>query len=84
MAPPTDDRHRAGRWHAETLAASERVRARWEEKPADERAYIESLVPAGRLATPEEPAAAICFLCSDDATYMSGVVLDVNGGLFIG
>jgi 3-oxoacyl-[acyl-carrier protein] reductase len=66
------------------ITLSERVQERWEAKPADERAYIESLVPAGRLATPEEPAAAVCFLCSDDAAYMNGVVLDVNGGLFIG
>jgi NAD(P)-dependent dehydrogenase (short-subunit alcohol dehydrogenase family) len=66
------------------VTLSERVAARWEAKPADERAFIQGLIPAGRLAHPDEPAAAIAFLCSEDASYMSGAVLDVNGGLFIG
>ncbi|HZU07982.1 MAG TPA: SDR family NAD(P)-dependent oxidoreductase [Chloroflexota bacterium] len=66
------------------ITRSERVAARWEAKPAAERAFIERLIPAGRLARVDEPAAAICFLCSDDASYITGAVLDVNGGLFIG
>jgi 3-oxoacyl-[acyl-carrier protein] reductase len=66
------------------VTLSERVAARWEAKPAEERAFIESLIPAGRLAACDEPAAAIAFLCSEDAGYISGTVLDVNGGLHIG
>ncbi|HEY7067058.1 MAG TPA: SDR family NAD(P)-dependent oxidoreductase [Chloroflexota bacterium] len=66
------------------VTLSERVAARWEAKPADERAFVESLIPAARLAACDEPAAAIAFLCSDDASYISGTVVDVNGGLFIG
>lgn len=66
------------------VTLSERVAARWEAKPADERAFIQSLIPAGRLASVDEPAAAICFLCGEDASYMNGAVVDVNGGLFIG
>jgi NAD(P)-dependent dehydrogenase (short-subunit alcohol dehydrogenase family) len=34
--------------------------------------------------TPEEVAAAICFLAGPDAGYISGATLDVNGGRFMG
>jgi 3-oxoacyl-[acyl-carrier protein] reductase len=66
------------------VTLSERVAARWEAKPMGERAAIQRLIPAGRCATVDEPAAAICFLCSDEASYVTGAVLDVNGGLYIG
>lgn len=37
--------------------------------------------PMGRLATPADVAAAVAFLCSDGASYISGQVLSVNGGM---
>jgi 3-oxoacyl-[acyl-carrier protein] reductase len=46
------------------------------------RAYT-WLMPIKRLSTPDEQAAAIAFLASDDASYVNGVSLDVNGGLFM-
>jgi 3-oxoacyl-[acyl-carrier protein] reductase len=45
------------------------------------REELVKLVPAGRIGRPEEVAAAIVFLCSDAAGYITRQVIGVNGGL---
>ena len=40
-------------------------------------------VPVGRLGTPEEVAALVAFLCSSEAGYITGEVVDINGGTLI-
>jgi NAD(P)-dependent dehydrogenase (short-subunit alcohol dehydrogenase family) len=46
------------------------------------RALIEA-IPLGRPGLPEEVAGAVAFLCSDDAAFITGAVLDVNGGYYM-
>lgn len=41
-------------------------------------------IPAGRYGSPEEVAAAVKFLASDEAGYITGQVIHVNGGMFMG
>jgi len=50
---------------------------------AQQEAYLAS-IPVGRFAEPEEVAAAVSWLASDEAAYVSGAVLPVDGGLGMG
>jgi NAD(P)-dependent dehydrogenase (short-subunit alcohol dehydrogenase family) len=44
------------------------------------RARVLTTIPMGRRAEPEEQAAAVAFLASDDASFITGQILSVNGG----
>jgi 3-oxoacyl-[acyl-carrier protein] reductase len=46
-------------------------------------AELERLIPLGRLGTVDDVAAAACYLASDEASYITGHVLAVNGGMYM-
>jgi 3-oxoacyl-[acyl-carrier protein] reductase len=52
--------------------------------PEDRKAEILRSIPARRYAQPEEVAASVRFLASDDAAYITGAVIPVDGGLGMG
>jgi 3-oxoacyl-[acyl-carrier protein] reductase len=54
-----------------TRAMTENAREEWA-----------SRIPLRRLGTPDDIAAAVCFLASDEASYITGHVLAVNGGMY--
>ena len=51
------------------------------ELPDELRSRIQSMVPLGRLGTGDDVAGMVAFLCSEDANYITGQVIGVDGGL---
>ena len=56
-----------------TKAIAEKAQADWSTQ-----------IPLGRLGTVDDVAAAACYLASDEASYITGHVLAVNGGMYVG
>ncbi|CAI9388613.1 3-oxoacyl-ACP reductase FabG [Microbacterium sp. T2.11-28] len=54
------------------------------ELPEDTQAEYKRNIPAGRFATADEVAGVVAWLASDDAAYISGAVIPVDGGLGMG
>ena len=52
--------------------------------PEETQVEYKRNIPAGRFATPEEVAGVVAWLASDDAAYISGAVIPVDGGLGMG
>ena len=61
----------------------DRVRGLWEQKSPQEQEKVLAAIPLGRLSTPQEIAAVVVFLASDDAGYITGITVDVCGGRYL-
>jgi 3-oxoacyl-[acyl-carrier protein] reductase len=55
-----------------TRAATDRAQVDWAQQ-----------IPLGRLGSVEDVAGAACYLASDEASYITGHVLAVNGGMYM-
>jgi NAD(P)-dependent dehydrogenase (short-subunit alcohol dehydrogenase family) len=62
------------------------VKARIAEYPDPEKAYREMAATqaVGRMATPEEIAAAVLYLASDEAAFVTGTAMEIDGGFSVG
>jgi 3-oxoacyl-[acyl-carrier protein] reductase len=68
---------------APSVVLTTRVKAKWEARPEEERQRMLAGIPLRRLAQPAEVATVLAFLASDDASYVNGVCIDVNGGSYM-
>lgn len=65
---------------APAATATAMLEAGFEGKP-DQRAALDQAHPVARIATPEEVAHLAVFLCSPQAAFISGAVMDIDGGI---
>ena len=65
------------------IIATERIAKRWENRDPEYNSTILAQIPLGRLGEPEEVAKAVYFLGSEENNYITGAILDVNGGMYM-
>jgi NAD(P)-dependent dehydrogenase (short-subunit alcohol dehydrogenase family) len=61
----------------------DRTKGLWEAKSEEERSKTVANIPLRRLSEPHEIVAAVVFLASDEASYITGITLDVVGGRYL-
>jgi NAD(P)-dependent dehydrogenase (short-subunit alcohol dehydrogenase family) len=66
---------------APATTLTERIGPRWHQKPPEERQRDIERTPLRRMGVAEDQAKVICFLASADADFVTGLTIDVTGGL---
>jgi NAD(P)-dependent dehydrogenase (short-subunit alcohol dehydrogenase family) len=66
---------------APSLTLTERIRPRWEQRTTSEQAEEIARTPLRRVAEAHDQARVLCFLASSDADFVTGVTIDVTGGI---
>ena len=66
---------------APATTLTERIRPRWEQRPPEERAADIQRTPLRRMGEAADQANVICFLASSHADFVTGLTIDVTGGL---
>jgi NAD(P)-dependent dehydrogenase (short-subunit alcohol dehydrogenase family) len=61
----------------------DRMKKLWSDKEEEEQARMIQQIPLRRLSTPDEIAAAVVYLASGEASYITGITLDVCGGRYL-
>lgn len=67
-----------------TVMSGDRISGFWANKSEKEKEFFFESNPSGRLGCPKDIARTIVFLCHEDASYINGAVIDVNGGMWVG
>jgi 3-oxoacyl-[acyl-carrier protein] reductase len=71
-----------GRVHTARIDSLDRERAEREGRSLEEvQAEAQAAIPAGRYGRPDELASLVTYLCSDAASYLTGALIPVDGGL---
>jgi len=68
---------------APSVMLTKRAKQMWDSLTEEQRQVILAGIPLRRIAEVEEVASVIAFLVSDDAGYVNGVCIDVNGGSYM-
>ncbi len=68
---------------APSIMLTKRAKEHWAAETEERRKAILAGIPLGRIADLREVAGVIAFLASDDASYVTGVCIDVNGGSYM-
>ena len=66
---------------APSITLTERIRPRWEQRSPEAQAAELARIPLGRIPEASDQAKVICFLASSDADFVTGITIDVTGGL---
>jgi len=66
---------------APSMTLTERIRPRWEQRPPEDRAKDVERTPLRRMAEAVDQANVVAFLASSHADFVTGITIDVTGGL---